>query len=148
MRVIPWIYNRLHVDIKFKWWAGFYIMMRPICTVVRRLLESPPINHLSQWRICASVNRISIGSGNGLPPVWRQTITWINTDLVSILPLRKNHSEILMKIQNFSFMKMNLKMSSANGSHFVWGDDLKHEFGSCKVVLHNCRKMLWMVTTH
>ena len=38
-----------------------------------------------------------------------------------ILPLRTNNSEILMKIQNFPFMKINFKMSSANGGHFVLG---------------------------
>ena len=34
--------------------------------------------------ICASVNWVSIGPGNGLSPVWSQAITWINADLLFI----------------------------------------------------------------
>ena len=56
---------------------------------------------------------VNIGSGNGLVPVRRQAITWINADLLTIRPLETNFSEILIKIQRFSFKKMHLKMSSA-----------------------------------
>ena len=66
----------------------------------------------------------SIGSGNGLSPVRRQAITWTNVDLLSIGPLRTNFSEIRIKIEKFSCMKMHSKISSAK-CHFVqWGNEL------------------------
>ena len=42
-----------------------------------------------------------------------QGITWPNAGLLSIGPLGTNFSEIQIEIQNFSLMKMHLKMSSA-----------------------------------
>ena len=42
-----------------------------------------------------SVNWFSIGSDNGLSPVWRQAITWTNAKLLSIRPLGTNLSENL-----------------------------------------------------
>ena len=51
--------------------------------------------------INVSVNWVSIGSGNGLSPVWHQTITWANAGLLSIGPLGTNFSEIRIKIQIF-----------------------------------------------
>ena len=53
----------------------------------------------------ASVNWVSIGSDNGLSPVWLQAITWTNNGLLSIGNLGTNFSEIWIKIHNFSFMK-------------------------------------------
>ena len=44
------------------------------------------LTYLPQCRTCASVNRESIGSDNGLPPIRRQAITRINTGLMSIGP--------------------------------------------------------------
>ena len=51
----------------------------------------------------------NIGSGNGLTPVRCQAITWTNTDLLLITPVATNFSEILIKIQQFSFKKMHVK---------------------------------------
>ena len=51
-----------------------------------------------------------IGSDNGLSPDRRQAIIRTNAGILSIWHLRTNFSEILIKIQNFSFMKMHLKM--------------------------------------
>ena len=70
------------------------------------LTHLPLVPHID-----SSVNRVSIGSGNGLSPVRGQAIIRNNADLLSIGPLGTNFSEIRMKIQNFSFMKMHLKMS-------------------------------------
>ena len=56
--------------------------------------------------------RISIGSGNGLSPIRRQAITWTNAHLLPIGPLGTNFNEIQIKIQNFSFKKVHLKMSA------------------------------------
>ena len=52
-----------------------------------------------------------IVSDNGLSPDWRQAIIWTNVGLLSIGTLGTNFSEILIKIQTFSFKKMQLKMS-------------------------------------
>ena len=45
--------------------------------------------------IYASVNWVSIGSGNGLSPVRRQAITGTNADILSIGLLETNFNEIL-----------------------------------------------------
>ena len=42
-----------------------------------------------------------------------QAITWTNAGLLTIRPLGTNSSEIQIEIQNFSLMKMHLKMLSA-----------------------------------
>ena len=68
---------------------------------------------------------------------------WTNAGILLFGPLGTNFSEILIKIQNFSFMKMQLKTSSAKWQPFClsltvltatvwtcnWGqsDELKHE---------------------
>ena len=60
------------------------------------------------YRIYVSVNWVSIGAGNGLSPIRCQAISWTNARLLSIGPLAclgTNFGEILIKIQNFSFMK-------------------------------------------
>ena len=64
-----------------------------------------------------------IDSDNGLSPGWllnlvthspgrRQAIIWTNTGILLIQSLGTNFSEILSKIQTFSFKKMHLKMLS------------------------------------
>ena len=63
----------------------------------------------------------SIVSGNGLWPVRRQSITWNNADLLLIGPLETNFSEVQIKIHNFSFMKMYMKMSSGKWRPFCLG---------------------------
>ena len=62
-------------------------------------------------------------SGNGLSSILRQAITWTSADLLSIGPLGTNFSEIWIKLQNFSFIKMDLKMYCLwNGGHFILGE--------------------------
>ena len=74
---------------------------------------------ISPWcRIYASVNRVGIGSDNDLSPILHQAISWPHTGLLPIGPSGTNFSGILIKIQNFSFMKMHLKISSANWRPF------------------------------
>ena len=63
--------------------------------------------------IYASVNRVIIGSGNGLPPFRRQAISWTNAGLLSFGLLATNLSEILIGILPFSSRKIHFKMSSA-----------------------------------
>ena len=59
-----------------------------------------------------------IDSDNGLSPGRHQAIIWITAGLL-IESLRTNLSEICIKIFTFLFMKMHLKCSLENGSHFV-----------------------------
>ena len=66
------------------------------------------------------VKWVSIASGNGLLPVWHQSITWTNDDLLSIGSLGTNFSEIEIKI--FHSWKYIWKCHLQNGSHFVQGE--------------------------
>ena len=73
-------------------------------------------------------------SDNGLSPGRRQAIIWTNTGILLIWPLGTNFSEILIKIQTFSFTKMHLKISSAKWRPFCLGlNVLKHckQFVEC-----------------
>ena len=77
---------------------------------------------LTHWgqgtHIC--VNKLtSINSDNGLSPDWHQAIIWTNAGILLIEPLGIKYSEILIEILTFSFKKMRLKVSSANGGHVV-----------------------------
>ena len=56
-----------------------------------------------------------------MSPVRHQAITWTNAGLLSIDPLETIFSEIPIKIQNFSFTKMPLKISSAKWRPFCTG---------------------------
>ena len=68
------------------------------------------LTHLDAYM---SVNRVSTGSDNGSSPIRRHVIIKTNTGLLPIEPLRINFSEIVIKTQNFSFMKIHPKVSSA-----------------------------------
>ena len=68
--------------------------------------------------ICVSKLTI-IGSDNGLLPRWHQAIIWTNAGMFLIWSLEINFNETLIEIYIASFKKMHLKMSSANGVHFV-----------------------------
>ena len=77
---------------------------------------------LTHWgrvtHICVSKLTI-IASDNGLSPGRRQAIIWTNAGILLIGPLGTNFSEVLIKIHNYSFKKMHLKMSSAKWRPFV-----------------------------
>ena len=61
--------------------------------------------------ICVS-KLTTIDSDNGLSPDRRQAIIWTNAGILWIGPLGRSFSEILIKIETFSFKEMRLKMSS------------------------------------
>ena len=82
----------------------------------------------SPSRIYASVNWVSIGSDNGLSPIRRQDIILTNAGLLSIGPLGTNFSEVLIKIQYFSFTKMQRKTSSAMAAILSRGDESNQEW--------------------
>ena len=72
------------------------------------------INPISPWcRIYAWVNRVSIGSDNGVLLIRRKAIFWTNSGLLSIGPLGTKLCEILIKKQNFWLTKMHSNISSA-----------------------------------
>ena len=94
-----------------------------------KTLTWPNAALLTHWgrvtHICVCKLTI-IRSNNGLSPDRHQAIFWTNAGLLSIGSLGTNFSEILIKIQNFSFTKMHMKISSAK----LWpfcprGDELK-----------------------
>ena len=58
----------------------------------------------------ASQNLVNIGSGNDLSPVQWQAIIWTSAALLSTEPLGTNLSDIQIKMQQFSFKKMDLKL--------------------------------------
>ena len=63
---------------------------------------------------CGRVTHICVGKlaiigwDNGLSPLRRQSIIWANARILLIGPLGTNFSEIRIKMQNFSLMKMRL----------------------------------------
>ena len=75
--------------------------------------------------IYASVNCVSIGSGNGWWPVWHQAITWNNAGVLSTGLLGMNFNKNQIGILSFSFEKMHLKLSSAKVAPILSrGDEL------------------------
>ena len=81
----------------------------------------------------ASVNCVGLASCNGLLPVRRQAFTRINAYVLSIGPLGTNFIEILIKIQNLTFMKFHVKISSEKCRPFCSGGDELNE-----------KKYLWL----
>ena len=71
------------------------------------------------------MNQVIIGSDNGLSTIRRHVIIWTGAVLLSIGPLGTNFSEILIKIQNFSFTKMHPKISPAKRRPFCPGGWVK-----------------------
>ena len=69
------------------------------------------------------MNLVSIDSDNGLSPDRRHAIFLTNAGILLIGPLGTNVSEIRIKIHNFSFTKMHLKMSSGKWRPFCPGGD-------------------------
>ena len=70
----------------------------------------------SLGRHCHGLSRPGhiIDSGNGLSPGKAQSIATTNDDALSVGYLRRNFTEIWVKIYQFSYNTMNFKMSSAN----------------------------------
>ena len=57
-----------------------------------------------------SMNRINVGSDNGLSHIRRQANIYASATWLSIGPSGINFNDILIKIQNFSFTKMRQKI--------------------------------------
>ena len=78
-----------------------------------QLINSDPPN--------AALNRISIGSDNGLSPIRRQSIIWTSAWISLIGPWGTNFNGILIEMQPFLLRKMRLRMSSGKGRPFCLG---------------------------
>ena len=70
--------------------------------------------------ICVSKLTI-IGSDNGLSPGRRQAIIWTNAGILLTRPLGTNFNEMVIEILTVTFMKMRLKVSSAEWRPFCLG---------------------------
>ena len=81
------------------------------------LNSSPPrAAYMCQWIKSALIQIMA-------SPIRHQAIISTNAGLLSIRPLGTNFSQILIKIQNLLFMKMHLKISSAEWRPFCPGGD-------------------------
>ena len=98
-------------------WSNYYLFMPRRCRWNFKCVifkHSSVISFLTYWgRIYASVIYAIIGSDNGLSPARHQAVIWTNTSKVSIRPEGTYFSEIVFKIQKFSFKEMPLETSSA-----------------------------------
>ena len=72
-----------------------------------------------------------------MSPILHQAIICTNAGILSIGPLRIKFCETLIKIQNFSFTKMHLKISSAKWRPFCpGGDELIYSLADFVLTLH------------
>ena len=110
----------------------------PRCWPLVRGIHRSPVNspHKGQWRgalmfslICAWINGWVNNRGAGdfrrHCAHYDVTVLWPwhpNAGLLSFGPLGTNLSEILIKIRNFSFTKLHLKISSATWRLFCPGE--------------------------
>ena len=127
------------LELFMNWWKGIFRLSKPFLIVFDTITQSANwgmryIKHqymvlrmtqllcmyawyeliLTHWgrvtHICVG-NLTIIGSDNGLSPGRRQAIIWTNAGIILFGPLGTNVSEIVIKVQTFSFKKMHFKMS-------------------------------------
>ena len=101
-----------------------YLFSREFAHILSRINEfNMPValSHLSIVPHIVVSELFSIGSVNGLSPIWHQTIIQTKAGLLSIRPLGTNFGEIWTKIQNFSSRKMQMKILSAKWWPFCPG---------------------------
>ena len=90
---------------------------------------------LTHWGLATHIcigKLTTIGSDNGLSPGRRQAIIWPIAGNIGNGPLGTNFSEILIRIQTFSFKKMHLKMSSGKWRTFCLGLNVLTHWGPVK----------------
>ena len=109
------ILTRLTTVTLAGWCTVNYVIWNGIELKRSSILKNRAItNDLTHWdrvtHICVG-NLTIIGSDNGLSPGRRQAFIWTNAGIL-FGPLRTNFSEIVIKVQTFSFTKMHFKMSS------------------------------------
>ena len=104
-------------------WRAFRILHNiSIMISVYTFINNDENNNIFHWGratyICVGKLTI-IGSDNGVSPGRRQAIIWTIAGILFIESLGTNFSEILIRIETFSFTKKHLKMSSAKWRPFV-----------------------------
>ena len=60
---------------------------------------------------------MTIGSNNVMSPAQRQAIIWSNAGILIVT--MNGFNDILIKMHQFTFVKIHLKMQSGDGFHFV-----------------------------
>ena len=95
-------------------------------SLVRIWFSHSPLNSLRLSDVCIYIyiyisNLTIIVSDNGLSPGQWQAFIWTNAGTLLIGPLGTNFSEILIRIQTFSFKKMHFKISSVKWWPFCFG---------------------------
>ena len=124
-----YVWNCFEETLKFYFLSFIDIEMVHVVHILSHRRRSHVLNHgnkilLTHWgratHICVGKLTI-IGSDNGLSPARRQAIIWTIAGILLIGPLGTNFSEILIRIQTFSFTKMQLKVSSAKWRTFCLG---------------------------
>ena len=108
-----WAMQGCHLNHKNTGCPKMDVSWQHMCTQEQKLAHRGRVTH-----ICASKITIT-GSDNGLSPCRNQAIILTNAWILLIGPWRTNLNEMLIKMQQFSFKKMRLKMPSRNGGHFV-----------------------------
>ena len=102
---------------------------------------------LTHWsrvtHICVD-NLTIIGSDNGLSPGWHQAIIWTNDGILLIRLVGTNFSEMLFRIQTFSFNKMHLKVSSVKWRPFRIGLNVSSRSILCRMLSTKARSMVLM----
>ena len=146
--MIPYHHTRQFVSIFLGMITTFQTFVFTVQLYIDIQLISP------QCRIYASVNRVSIGSDDGLSPIRHQSIIWTKADILLIEPLKTNFRGILIENHIFPLIKMHLKLSSAKWQTFCLALDLlitvtMNTPGShivyCGYVLHSVHSSLWYV---
>ena len=114
----------INISIQVKAWHMNQCWPRPRSRTPYGVTRPQWVNSLrpSDAYICVS-NLTIIGSDNGLSPGRRQAIIWSNAGILLNGPLGTNFSEILIKTQIFSFIKMHPKIPSAKWRPFCPGGD-------------------------
>ena len=82
------------------------------------------LTHLPQCRIYGSLDRVSIGSDNGLSPIRHQAIILTKAELLSTGIMVTNFSEYWIKL-HFCSRKFVWKGRLRNGGHFLLGGWVK-----------------------
>ena len=132
MRLVIWdaIVSNYDVSVMLmihKWHNKTHKQMRTACIIFGMYLVSLhkfTSKGLTHWgrvtHICVIKLAIT-GPDNDLSPGRRQAIIWTNAGILLIRTLETNFSEILIKINTFSFKKMHMKMSSGKRQPFCLG---------------------------
>ena len=99
----------------------------------------PPPPEVTDW--------VSIDSGDGFSPIWRQSITWTSADLQSIGPLGTNFSEIVIEIQTLSFYIHTWHVYGVEMYKFINSEEDKMnekqvELSECMIAFHKIPQFL------